>query len=142
MIYGLKITEQPTGKWLATCRDVPECVYETDSRNEAVDIAGQMIPGTLVINYRHKRKPFPLPSGVLSDEIKVRVPVRIQAKMLFWNFMQTQHLKISDVARKLEISHTEASRLVDLTRDSASIDAIEKAAEQLGMTFNLTCEPW
>ena len=47
-------------------------------------------------------------------------------------------LRIADVARKLGISHSEAARFVDLTRDSASIDAIEAVAEKLGAHFSLT----
>lgn len=141
MIYGVKLTDLPSGKCRMTCRDLPELDITEDSREAAIAFAPQALPATMVYFYRQKRKAIPLPSKPLDDEITGSVPARIQAKILFWNFMIENKLRISDVARKLEISHTEAARFVDLTRDSASIDAIEAAAAKLGAYFNLTLAP-
>ena len=133
MHYGIKVTPKG-GKFEVTCRDIPECVYAADTEKEALDLASQMLPGALVIFYRKKQLPFPLPSRLRKEEVGIAV----QAKMLFWNFMKDKGLKISDVAKNLGISHSEASRLVDLTRDSASIDTVESALQKLGGSFDLS----
>ncbi len=137
MIYGLKIAKRKDGKWRVSCRDIPECNFEEKSRADAVLTAQSALPGAMVLYYRQKRKMIPLPSAPQKGEILARIPVKVQAKMLFWNYMIENGLKISDVARQLQMSHTEASRLVDLTKDSASIDTVESAAESLGFFFSL-----
>jgi len=137
MRYGIKVLPKDGG-FEVTCRDIPECVYDADTEKEALDWASQMLPGTLVLFYRKKQLPFPLPSELRKGEVGISVPARIQAKMLFWNFMKSKGLKISDVAKKLGVSHSEASRLVDLTRDSASIDTVEEALKKLGGSLDLS----
>lgn len=138
MIYGVQISEQPSGKWHITCRDLPELDIEEDTREAAEAYASEALPGAMVLFYRQKRKAIPLPTKPQKGETLGYVPVKIQTKILFWNFMIENKLRIADVARKLEISHSEAARFVDLTRDSASVDAVEAAAERLGAHFSLT----
>ncbi len=140
MIYGVQISEQPSGKWRISCRDIPELDIEEGTREAAETYAAEAIPGAMVLFYRQKRKAIPLPSKPQKGEILGYVPVKVQAKILFWNFMIDNKLRIADVARKLEISHSEAARFVDLTRDSASVDAIEAAGRKLGMNLNLSYE--
>lgn len=140
MIYGLKIVKQENGKFHVICRDIPECDFEEETLEAAVKSAGHVLPGAMVLCYRQKKKAIPLPTKLQKDESPCRIPLKVQAKILFWNFMINNGLRIADVARKLEISHTEASRLVDLTRDSASVDNVEAAAEKLGAHFTLTAE--
>ncbi len=137
MIYGIKITPTETGVEV-TCRDIPECVYDAKDRAEAIALAGQMLPGALVMFYRKKKRPFPLPTKYQKGEVLVDVSAKIQAKMLFWNFLRENNIRLVDVARKLGVSRSEAGRLVDLTQDGASIDAVEKALKQFGKYFTLT----
>ena len=68
------------------------------------------------------------------------MPAKVQAKILLWNYMVSEGLRITDVAKKLEISFTAASRLVDLVNDVASVDAVEAAMLKLGKSFTLTVE--
>lgn len=140
MYYGVKIIELSTGKFEASCRDIPECIYEADTYQEALDLAGQMLPGTLVLKYKNKKKPFPMPSEVTSDEVRVKVPVKVQAKMLLWNFIQANGLRLIDVSRMLGITPAQAGRLVDLTNDHASVDKVERALDALGGVFNLSID--
>ncbi len=136
MIYGIRITPTKTG-FEVTCRDIPECIYEAKDEAQAQELAQEILPGALVLFYRKKRKAFPMPSQLQADEIPVFVPLKVQAKMLFWNFMQHNDYRIIDVAKKLGITHAEASRLVDITRDSASIDTIEQAFFAYDKDINL-----
>lgn len=138
MFYGVKIKQLNSGKFEVSCRDLPEFVSEHDSLEEAKKFASDFVPGSMVMSYRKKKKAIPLPSKVRKGELAYYVPVKVQAKVLFWNFMIENDLKIADVARKLGITHSEAARFVDLTKDSASIDAIENALIKLDGSFDLS----
>lgn len=105
---------------------------------EAIHLAGQLLPTALVLYYRKKKLPFPLPTKPQKGELLVDVPAKIQAKMLFWNYLRANNLRLVDVAKKLGVSRSEAGRLVDLTRDGASIEAVENAFKQFGQYFTLS----
>ena len=141
MFYGVQIKEKENGKFEVSCKDLPGYISQHQTKEEAMEFARQFVPGVMTMKYRHKRKAIPLPSEILDGEIAYYVPAKVQTKILFWNFMMENHLKIADVARKLEIAHSEAARFVDLTKDSASIDNIERALLHLGYSFNLQIKP-
>lgn len=141
MFYGVQVKEKANGKFEVSCKDLPGYVSQHKTKEEAMEFARQFVPGVMTMEYRLKRKAIPLPSEILDGEIAYYVPAKVQAKILFWNFMMENHLKIADVARKLEIAHSEAARFVDLTKDSASIDNIERALLHLGYSFALQIKP-
>lgn len=139
MIYGIKVTQAQDG-FRVTCRDIPECVYVVKTEDEAQALSQELLPGCLVLYYRKKHKAFPMPTKLETDEIPVHVPVRIQAKMLFWNFLQYNGIRLADVAKKLGISNSAAARLVDLTKDLASIDAVEQAFAAYNRDLDLVAD--
>lgn len=139
MQYPVKITALGSGKFQATCRFIPECVYQFDTEKEALDFAGQAIPGTLELYYRRKRKPIPVPDDSLKDgEIPIYVPIKVQAKIALWNALAEKYMRMSDLAKLLGIPAPQAQRYVDLSKDGASVEAIENAFYKLGMHFSLT----
>ena len=127
MYYGIKIQKIKNGLFQVSCRDMPGYVSEHETEEEAKEFAKAFVPGLKTLEYRHKKKAIPMPSKVRKGEIAYEIPAKVQAKILFWNFMIENGLKIADVARKLGIAHSEAARLVDLTKDKASIDSVEAA---------------
>lgn len=139
MQYPVKITALTSGKFEATCRFIPECVYECDTEKEALDYAAQAVPGTLELFYRRKRKPIPLPDGTLEDnETPIYVPIKVQSKIVLWNTLIAKYLRVADLAKALGVSAPQAQRYVDLSKDGASIEAIENAFYKLGMHFDLS----
>lgn len=78
-----------------------------------------------------------LATPVRKGEIPYRVPVRVQAKILFWNHLIENGYRVSDVAKKLSISQTQAQRYVDLTKDRASMDAVEETMEAFGIALTV-----
>ncbi len=138
MIYTIQLTPLENGKVEVSCRDLPECIYEADSRDEAVKLAGQMLPGTMVLEYRKKHRSIPMPTKPQEGDVCIYVPVKVQAKILFWNYIKSKELRMADVAKELGVTFTAVSRYCDLTTDSASVDAIEAALEKLGGHFSLT----
>ena len=81
-----------------------------------------------------------LPSPITEGDFPIRVPTRVQAKILLWNYMVNNRYRVADMARMLEVSQTQAQRLVDLTKDGASMEALDDAMDLLGMAFPLTTE--
>ncbi len=140
MFYGVKIQKNENGHFEVFCRDLPEYVSTNDTYEQAKAMASQFVPYCMIVSYRKKKKAIPLPSKVRKGELAYYVPAKVQAKILFWNFMIENGLKIADVAKKLGIAHSEAGRFVDLSRDSASIDAVESALIKLGGSFTLTLQ--
>lgn len=47
---------------------------------------------------------------------------------------------LADLARLLDVKQTQAQRLVDLTKDGASMEVIDDALDALGIAFTLTIE--
>lgn len=138
MRYGLKIEKQADGSVFVTCRDVPECAYRAETEAKAVEMAGEMLPGAMVIFYRKKRRAIPMPTTCQEGELEAIVPVRIQAKILLWNYMVENRYRVTDLAKKLNVQPIRAQSLVDMTKDGASMEAIENGLEALGMSFTLS----
>ncbi len=141
MFYPIRISKTDSGRFVVMARDIPECVYSDKTEEAALQNAQEMVPGALELYYRRKKKAFPLPDGSLQDgEIPVRVPLKVQAKMLLWNFICSKSMTLAEVSRQLDLQQTQVQRLVDISKDGASIDAIEAALEKLGGAFTLTQE--
>lgn len=84
---------------------------------------------------------MPLPTPLEEGEVAIRVPVKVQAKIMLWNYMVENRYRVADLARALGVSQTQAQRYVDVTKDRASVEAIEDAADALGMSFDLSMGP-
>lgn len=137
MFYPIQITKTPDG-FRAASRDIPEFDFTEKTLEELQKTTQDGLPSVMVLCYRRKRKAIPMPSAPEPGESLVYVPVKLQAKILFWNYLVTNRYRIADLARELGVAHSEAGRLVNLEKDMASIDAIERALRKLGGSFSLT----
>ena len=54
--------------------------------------------------------------------------------------MVENRYRVADIARMNNITQTQAQRYVDLSKDKASIEAIEEAMSKLGFRLSLTLE--
>lgn len=140
MFYGISIHQLPNGKFEVSATDIPECVFQANSIEEAQDLACNNIPGCMELFYRKKKRAIPLPSPVSDEDFPIRVPTRVQGKILLWNYMVNNRYRLADLARLLDVTQTQAQRLVDLSKDGASMEAIDDALDVLGMAFTLTIE--
>lgn len=138
MRYGIKITKNNDGQFTVTCRDIPECVFDAPTEEKAKELSAETLPGTLVLFYRKNRRPIPLPSPVAPDEYPTYVPTRVQAKILLWNYMLENRYRLTDLAKALGIKPTQAQRLIDLSTDRASMEAIDEALSAIGASFDLS----
>lgn len=140
MRYGIKVSKNENGEFHVTCRDVPECDYIAQASNEAeaVETSSEALPAAMVLFYRKKHTAIPLPSLVEEGESIAYVPTRVQAKILLWNYMLENRYRLTDLAKALGVKPTQAQRLIDLSTDRASMEALDEALRAIGASFDLS----
>ena len=126
MHYRVNLRDLPNGSVEATCPDIPAFFTVQPSRPEALDFVRENLASALQ-TYRKKHEPIPVTSD-RSATCLVYLPVRVQAKIILWNYMLKNRWRLSDLAQ----------RLVDLDRDLASMEAIEDAFRAIGGAFSLS----
>lgn len=137
MIYGIRIEKLSTGEYVTTCRDVPECTYTSEDYETAYYRASEAIPFCFEFRYRQQKKAMPLPTPVRDGEEHVYVPIRVQARILLWNTIVEKGLSMTEFAKAIGTSPSQAQRLVDFTK-KASPESIEQALKKLGYLFDVT----
>ena len=80
---------------------------------------------------------MPLPTPVQEGEMKVYVPIRVQARILLWNTIIEKGLNMTKFAKAIGVSNSQAQRLVDFTK-KASPESIEIALSKLGYLFDVS----
>lgn len=137
MIYGIRIEKLSTGKYVTTCRDISECTYTSEDLETAYSRASEAIPFCFEFSYRQQKKAMPLPSPMQDGEMKVYVPMRVQARILLWNTIVSKGLSMTEFAKVVGVSNSQAQRLVDFTK-KASPENIEQALAKLGYLFDIS----
>ncbi len=137
MIYGIRILEIAPGEYLTTCRDLPECTYTSSSAEEAMADAAKAVPGSMELFYRQRKKAIPLPTPMEENEVPLLIPLRVQAKILLWNTVIEKGMNMTEFAKAIGSSPSQAQRLVDFSK-SASPENIEQALAELGYLFDVT----
>ncbi|MCG5031466.1 hypothetical protein MAF45_08435 [Mesosutterella sp. OilRF-GAM-744-9] len=137
MPYRINYHDLPNGSVEVSCPDIPEFFIVQPSRQDAKAFAKAALPVAMHNFYRKKHRRIPTPTKGRCDD-RLTLPVRIQAKILLWNYMLENRWRLSELAKMLGVSQTQAQRLVDLDRDLASMEAIEAALEKLDASFRLT----
>lgn len=80
---------------------------------------------------------MPLPTPIQDGEMKIYVPMRVQARILLWNTIVTKGLSMTEFAKTIGVSKSQAQRLVDFSKN-ASPESIEQAQAKLGFLFDLS----
>ncbi len=140
MFYPIEITKTTAGEYRAFCRDLPKLYVSAATIDEIRDLVSSAVPATMELHYRRERKAIPLPSDVQPNEKGLYIPIRVQAKILLWNLLIERGMTLNDLAAMLEVSASQAQRLVDLTKKGASIEAIEDVLNTLGKGLIATTE--
>ena len=138
MFYLVETIKTENGL-LASVPTIPELEpIFVKNEEEAVDKLGKILPRVLQTHYRKEKRPVPFPRDDVSEKLAIQVPIKVQAKILLWNYMLENRYRLSDIARLVKISQTQAQRFVDFDREGASLDAIEEALFSIGAYFELT----
>ena len=106
MHYRVNLRDLPNGSVEATCPDIPAFFTVQPSRPEALDFVRENLASALQ-TYRKKHEPIPVTSD-RSATCLVYLPVRVQAKIILWNYMLKNRWRLSDLARLLGVTQTQA----------------------------------
>lgn len=137
MYFPIKISKTDDG-FIGTCRDIPGYSMTGKTRQETEENVMDSMFAWLQVFYRKQKKPFPMPSEALDDEIRIYVDVKAQARMLMWNAFLESGISQTDFAKKMGFSRTYIANLFDFSKQSISVEAMESVMDALGYTFSLS----
>ncbi len=127
---------KPDGKFfLVTFPDFPEAITQGDSVEDALVHAADVLESA-VDHYIENSLPIPAPSKLKRGQRLVELPASYAAKILLLNEMVAQKVRPAELARRLQVTPQEVTRLIDL-RHTSRIDGIAVALKALGKTLEI-----
>lgn len=128
--YPIEAYEE-AGSWWSKCLDIPEAHSTGDTLEELLDNAVEGITMALSI-YVDQGRAIPLASTVAEHQHAVPLSALTAQKIALWNGLVAKNMKVADLARALNLSHTVASRLVDFEHKSKT-EMVETALKAIGV---------
>lgn len=133
------LAEDESGRWVATCRDVPEAMtdgVDLDAvTNDMADALGAALAGYL----KHGRS-LPKPSVPEVCELSIPVAPLLAAKLALSSAMNRQGVSNSELARRLGVTEAVVRRMVD--PDHASkLDRLVDGLSCLGVSLAIEDMP-
>jgi antitoxin HicB len=113
---------------------------EADSMEEALEILSDSAEDYIETTFRKQGKPVPVPSEPKPDDAILVVPLKLEARILFWNLLREKHMSTSEFAREVNMSRQQAQFLVDGSRP-VSMDMYYAAFKALGYYLSLELNP-
>jgi len=133
--YPVKLTHDDNGTILASFPDVPEAITFGDTRQDALKRAGQALEAALKI-YIDDQKDIPVPRASRRHSPFVVLPALSAAKVALYQAMRAAGLSSVNLAKQLNCSSSQVSRLLDLNQTSP-VNRIEDALAALGKRIDL-----
>lgn len=123
------------GAYNITFPDVPEAITCGWSWEEALQMAEDCL-GVALTFYVDRGEDIPVPSAGADEQVLIRVPLMIAAKLSLYTAMRSQNITYGALGKRLGVSESEVQKLLNLDHPS-SIGQIEKALEAAGRTLVL-----
>ena len=134
MQYPAKI--RPDGRFfLVTFPDIPEAITQGDDIEDAMRHAADVLESALDY-YLESGRPIPAPSKPKRGQHMIALPASLSAKVLLVNEMIVQKVRPAELARRLQVTPQEVTRLID-PRHKSKIDGIAGALKALGKTLEI-----
>jgi antitoxin HicB len=132
--YPARIVSDGDG-FMVSFPDIPEALTQASTHEEALDMAADALT-TAMDFYFEDRRPVPAPSQAKRGQVLVDLPASVAAKVLLLNELIAQGKRNAELARLMNVSPQEVSRLTDL-HHATKIDAIDAALQALGKRLEL-----
>jgi len=136
MHYPAQFIPQPEGGFVVTFRDIPEAITQGDTHQEALEMAEDVLISAMDF-YFDDRRAVPLPSAPQADDIPVRLPASVAAKVLLLNAQLAKGVSNAELARRLGLPKQAIQRVTDL-HHATKIDTIDRALHVLGKELHLS----
>lgn len=135
MLYSATFAPDESGGFVVTFRDIPEAITQGDTEEEALEMAQDALI-TAMDFYFEDRRPVPAPSPRQPEDRCIELPLSVAAKVLLLNEMVAQRARPADLARQMNTTPQEVSRIIDL-HHTTKIDRVADALASLGKRFEL-----
>jgi antitoxin HicB len=129
LIYPVNLTQDDNDTWLVDFPDFPEAHTFGDTPDEALERAKDAL-ATVIDAYVADRRPIPAPPAVVREP-RVELPALVSAKVDLYCLLRAQHLRKTDLARRLNWHLPQVDRLLDMHHIS-HLDQLEAAARVFG----------
>jgi antitoxin HicB len=121
--------------FLVTFPDIPEAITQGKDLEDAMRRGADALESALDF-YFDAQRPVPAPSKPKRGQRVVELPASLSAKVLLLNEMIAQKVRPAELARRLQVTPQEVTRLIDLHHTS-KIDGIAMALKALGKTMEI-----
>ena len=121
--------------FLVTFPDIPEAITQGNDVEDSLRHAADVLESALDF-YLESGRPLPIASKPKRGQRVVELPASVAAKMLLLNEMVVQKIRPVELARRLEVTPQEVTRLID-PRHTSKIDGIAAALKALGKTMEI-----
>ena len=138
-VFPVLLTEDESGRWVATCRDVPEAMTDGVDLDAVTGDMGAALGAALAGYLKQGRR---LPSPSVPDVCELLMPVAplVAAKLALSSAMNRQGVSNSELARRLGVTEAVVRRMVD--PDHASrLDRLVDALSCLGVCLAIEDVP-
>jgi antitoxin HicB len=133
--YPAHFEPQEEGGFVVTFPDIPEAITQGEDVEDALLHAADALESALEFYFEDGR-PVPAPSKPRRGQRMVELPASVAAKVLLLNEMIAQKVRPAQLARRLQVTPQEVTRLIDL-HHTTKIDAIAAALKALGKTMEI-----
>ena len=128
--YPCRIERDGDG-WVASFPDVPEALTGGGDYQQTVELAADALVSALSRSYVERRRELPPPGARTPGEVLIRVPALVAGKLALYSTMRRNRITRVELARRLAVSVTTASRIVDPEHRS-HIEHVERALRAVG----------
>jgi antitoxin HicB len=133
--YPAHLEPQEEGGYVVTFPDIPEAITQGESVEDALLHAADVLESAIDY-YIEDGLGIPRPSKLKRGQHMVELPASYSAKVLLLNEMAAQKIRPAELARRLNVTPQEVTRLTDL-RHTSRIDGIAGALKALGKTMEI-----
>jgi antitoxin HicB len=133
--YPVTLKGNKSSGFVATFVDIPEAITQGETAEEAMAMAQDALETALDFYFEDNRE-VPMPSAPKRGQPVVELPASLSAKVLLLNEMVRQHVRPSELARRLKTTPQEVNRLTDL-HHTTRIDGIAAALKALGKRLDI-----
>jgi antitoxin HicB len=123
------------GGFVVTFPDIPEAITQGEDVEDAKLHAADALETALDF-YFDAQRPVPVPSKPKRGQHLIELPASLSAKVLLVNEMNAQKVRPAELARRLQVTPQEVTRLIN-PRHKSKIDGIALALKALGKTMGI-----
>ena len=133
--YPANFEPAEEGGFVVTFPDIPEAITQGEDEQDALLHAADALETALDFYFDSERT-VPPPSKPKRGQYMVELPASVSAKVLLLNEMNAQKIRPAELARRLQVTPQEVTRLINL-RHTSKIDGIAVALKALGKTLEI-----